>query len=81
MTDNIFTLVPPKGEKERGYVKLTYNDYREEIIQSDTFGQSEDFPNFVAFYREDPDEIVGFYSNRYIRKIEVLDGYNPSESN
>lgn len=89
--NNVVSLVQSsKVSEEKGYVRITFNDfiyefseddvpYREEILQADTFGHTQDMPGFIVFWREEPDELIGFYNSKFIRKIEVLNDYKVGE--
>ena len=89
--NNVISLVQSsKVSEEKGYVRITFNNilyeftdegtnYEEEILQADTFGHTQDMPGFIVFWREEPDELIGFYNSRFIRKIEVLNDYKVGE--
>lgn len=73
MTDNIFTLVQPdKEEVSKGYIKITSDNGKIEVVQADSFGAYESIPGMVVAWRDDPEEVVGFYNSRYIRSIEIV---------
>ncbi len=76
MTDNIFTLVQPdKEEVSKGYIKITWDTKESEVIQADSFGAYESIPGMVVAWRDDPEEVVGFYNSAFIRSIEIVKDY------
>lgn len=72
MTDNIFTLVQPEKDESKGYLKITSELGDSKIIQADSFGAYEAIPGMVVAWRDDPEEVVGFYNSRFIRSIEIV---------
>lgn len=73
MTDNIFTLVQPdKEEVSKGYIEILWDNESADIIQADSFGAYESIPGMVVAWRDDPEEVVGFYNSAFIRSIEIV---------
>lgn len=76
MTDNIFTLVQPeKEEATKGYIRITSDNGESVVVQADSFGAYESIPGIVVAWRDDPEEVVGFYNSRFIRSIEIVKDY------
>ncbi len=76
MTDNIFTLVPTEREEpSKGYIKILWDNESTDIIQADSFGAYESIPGMVVAWRDDPEEVVGFYNSAFIRSIEIVKDY------
>ena len=72
MTDNIFTLVQPEKEETKGYIKITDSLEKEAIYQADSFGAYEAIPGMIVVWRDDPEEVVGFFNSAFIKSIEIV---------
>jgi hypothetical protein len=80
--DNIFQLVTNKKDEEKpGYIKVTYASGEIEMIQADSFGVTQEMPEYITLFSDNPDKLVGFVNNRYIKKLEIIEDYDNSESN
>ena len=74
----VVSLVPSISKKESNpnVVSLEYSDGHKEIIEADAFAFADELPGFIALWKEEPYELLGFINISSIRKLRVI----PKES-
>ena len=79
MNDNIVTLVQ-KEEEAKGYIQLTMMGGDRYYLQVDSFGEIENIPGFIMFFREDAQSPLGVINKSEIKSIYILtETPNPQE--
>jgi hypothetical protein len=58
--------------EQLGYVRVVYIDGTEEVLQIDSFGVSEELPNYITMWNDTQEAPVGFFSHHAIKCILPL---------
>lgn len=74
--NRILSLVPKEEKEEKGYIEIEHDDGFKDVLQIDSFGAYDAIPGFIICWRDDPEEIVGFFNSKFIRSIKILKDYD-----
>jgi hypothetical protein len=74
MTDlKVVSFKKEEEEEVNVHIKITYEDWAVEKLKADSFGSSQEMPEFTVFWKEEPYQLIMFIHNRFIRKVEILE--------
>ena len=75
MSEDKPTIVqfPQKEESNNKLVHILYSDSTEEMIDADAFAFTEEMPGYIAFWKENPYELLTFIASKDIKKLTLID--------
>lgn len=74
MSENkVLSIVPQTPISENpNVVSVEYSNGSSEVIEADAFALAKELPNFIALWKEQPYEVLGFLNLSFIKKIRVI---------
>jgi hypothetical protein len=73
LDNKVLSLVPQTNiPYNPNVVSIDYTDGSSEIIEADAFALTEELPNCIALWKEQPYEVLGFININSIKKLRVI---------
>lgn len=76
MDNKVLSIVPQIKSQEENLVEIVYKDTTVDLLEADAFAFADDLPGFMAFWKEQPYQLVKFIAIDTVKTIRVI----PKES-
>ncbi len=68
----VVPFIPKDNEVIDNVIHIEYANGSKEIIDAEAFAESQELPSFIAFWKEEPYEFLGYRNSRHIQGLTVI---------
>lgn len=68
----VVPFAPKESDVIDNVIHIEYSNGSKEIIDAEAFAESTELPSFIAFWKEEPYEFLGYRNSKHIQRLTVI---------